>query len=62
MIAMRNNSEIPCLACQKWNATVKSFSCNPNECKKLSEWLFEHAQIEPVETMQVLAVPIQYVV
>ncbi|MGD0996186.1 MAG: hypothetical protein ABR909_11765 [Candidatus Bathyarchaeia archaeon] len=62
MIGMSNNSEIPCSACHKWDATAKSFSCNPGECRKLSEWLFVHAQIERAETTQFVVVPIQYVV
>jgi hypothetical protein len=62
MIAMSNNSEIPCSACHKWDAKAKSFSCKPNECRKLSEWLFDHAQMEPAENMQFAIAPIQYVV
>jgi len=59
---MSSNSEIPCSACHKWNKKEKSFFCNPNECRKLSEWLFDHAQRKLVETMQVVDAPIQYVV
>ena len=59
---MSSNSEIPCSDCHKWDAKAKSFSCNPNECRKLSEWLFDHAQIERVETVHFVVVPIQYVV
>jgi len=62
MVAMSCNSEIPCSACHKWDAKAKSFSCNPHECRKLSEWLFNHTQIELAETMQLAVVPIQYVV
>ncbi|MGD0643498.1 MAG: hypothetical protein ABSA75_01175 [Candidatus Bathyarchaeia archaeon] len=59
---MSNNSEIPCSACHNWDATAKSFSCNPDKCQKLSEWLLAHGQIARAETMQVAVVPIQYVV
>jgi len=59
---MARNSEIPCSACHKWNAQAKSFSCNPHECKQLSEWLFAHAQLERVEATQFMVAPIQYVV
>ncbi|HYA77138.1 MAG TPA: hypothetical protein VEF91_00315 [Verrucomicrobiae bacterium] len=59
---MSDDSEIPCSACHKWDAAAKSFSCNPHECRKLSEWLLNHAQIDRKETMQFAVVPIQYVV
>ena len=60
--AMEDNSEIPCSFCKKWDSKTKSFSCNPDECQKLTEWLFAHAQIEPKETKRVSLRPIQYVV
>jgi hypothetical protein len=64
MIAMSNNSKIPCSMCHKWNVEAKSFSCNPNKCQKLSEWLYDHAQLKtPTENVQVIIeAPIQYVV
>jgi len=63
VIAMGNNSEIPCSACHQWNAKAKSFSCNPNKCKKLSEWLLDNAQLANEETVQIkVQVPIQYVI
>jgi hypothetical protein len=62
MIAMSNNSEIPCSACHLWNQEAKNFSCNPHKCQKLSEWLFDHAQIDTTENMQIIEAPIQYIV
>jgi hypothetical protein len=42
MIAMEHQEEIPCASCQSWNGKEKKFSCNPNHCKGLSEWMHEH--------------------
>ena len=63
-IPMSQNSEIPCGACQKWNAKVKSFSCKPNKCQKLSEWLLDHSKIDITENSQIqrTQAPNQYVV
>jgi hypothetical protein len=62
MFAMSKNSEIPCSACHKWNATAKSFSCNPHQCQQLSEWFIVYTKIDPMETIQVVAAQIQYIV
>jgi len=62
MFAMSKNSKIPCSACHKWDAMAKSFSCNPYQCQQLSEWLIVYTKIEPVETIQVEAAPMQYIV
>jgi len=62
MFAMSNNSEIPCSFCRKWDSKAHSFSCNPNKCDKLSEWLFDHTQIECTQTKQVVMLPIRYIV
>ena len=62
MFAMNNNSEIPCSLCHKWDIKAKSFTCSPNKCQKLSEWLLGHAQIEQTETKQVAVPPILYIV
>ena len=42
MISMEHQEEIPCASCQSWNGKEKKFSCNPNHCKGLSEWMHEH--------------------
>jgi hypothetical protein len=60
--AMSNDSEIPCSFCSKWDSKTTSFSCNPEECQKLSEWLFNHAKIMPTETKKVAVLPIHYIV
>ena len=42
-----------------WNAEKKRFSCDPNRCKKLSDWLLKHATgnaVNPQEKM------VQYIV
>jgi hypothetical protein len=62
LIVMSANSEIPCSLCHKWSAEAQSFSCNPNKCQKLSEWLYDHAQKELSEELQIIDAPIQYVV
>lgn len=59
---MSQNEEIPCAACQLWNAKTKSFSCNPNSCSKLSEWLIERTPQLNVEITEKSNIPIQYVV
>ena len=59
---MSKNSEIPCSACHKWDATTKVFSCNPHKCQQLSEWLIIFTKIESMETIQVVEASIQYIV
>ena len=54
--------KFPALFCQKWDSKARSFSCNPDECQKLSEWLFVNAHIELKKTKRVNAFAIQYVV
>ena len=39
--------EIPCNTCLFWNKVNKSFSCDPNKCVRLSEWLLKHASKMP---------------
>ena len=43
---MENDANIPCNTCMFWNPTKKSFSCDPNTCKKLSNWLLKHANAD----------------
>jgi hypothetical protein len=62
MFAMDKNSEIPCCFCQKWDPKAKKLFCNPNNCKKVSEWLLDHAHIEPMEIKRVDIQSIQYVI
>jgi hypothetical protein len=60
---MNYASEIPCSSCHRWNSKAKSFSCNPNKCTKLAEWLFDHAQIEKKQPLpQAIEATPQYVV
>jgi hypothetical protein len=40
---MKNQGEIPCTACQSWDRKQKKFSCNPDDCKELTKWLFANA-------------------
>jgi hypothetical protein len=54
MIATEHQEKIPCASYQSWNGRQKKFSCNPNFCKGLSEWMQEHASIPSVsEQIQV---------
>ena len=41
---MGSNANIPCANCLLWNPEKKSFSCDPNTCKKLSDWLLKHSK------------------
>jgi hypothetical protein len=41
---MESDASIPCATCLLWNPEKKSFSCDPNTCKKLSKWLLKHAK------------------
>ena len=43
-IKMESDAEIPCSTCPLWHPEEKSFSCNPNKCEKLSNWLLKHAK------------------
>jgi len=64
-MAMSNISEIPCTNCHQWNAKKKIFTCNPDKCVKLSEWLLDHTSMDKAEEdeiIEVVAAPIQYVV
>jgi hypothetical protein len=62
---MEHQEEIPCASCQSWNGKQKKFSCNPNHCKELSEWMHEHNS-QPIAMEQIqIQLPetaIQYVV
>ena len=56
---MESDANIPCATCLMWNPEKKRFSCDPNRCKKLSDWLLKHAgdnAVNPQEKM------VQYVV
>jgi len=60
---MKNEADIPCAQCSLWDAKAKSFSCNPNRCGRLSNWLLQNAQnhATQIQTEQVQP-QIQYVV
>jgi hypothetical protein len=65
MIAMEHQEEIPCASCQSWNGKLKKFSCNPNLCKGLTEWMHEHASIPSAAEQIQVHLPetaIQYIV
>jgi hypothetical protein len=61
---MEHQEEIPCASCQSWNGKQKKFSCNPNTCKGLSEWMHGHSQPSAIEQILVHRpeTAIQYVV
>jgi hypothetical protein len=40
---MAKQKEIPCASCQSWVKKQKKFSCNPDDCKGLADWLFANA-------------------
>lgn len=56
---MKIKAEIPCATCSLWNPKEKRFSCDPNRCEKLSNWLLKHARDNTVEPPNKI---IQYVV
>jgi len=56
---MGSDVEIPCSTCLLWNPETKSFSCNPNSCKKLSNWLLKHTREKAFEPQDQI---VQYVV
>jgi hypothetical protein len=65
MIVMEHQKEIPCASCQSWNGKQKKFSCNPNYCKGLSEWMQAHSSLpNAMEQIQVQLpeTAIQYIV
>jgi len=61
-IVMSNNSDIPCSVCHYWNTNAKSFSCNPRECRKLSEWLITRPRNNEEGQIQVTESQAQYLV
>jgi len=56
---MESDADIPCAACLFWDPEEKSFACDPNSCKKLSEWLLKHARDNVTEPEDKI---VQYVV
>jgi hypothetical protein len=56
---MEGDDSIPCSKCLFWDEVKKSFSCDPNRCKKLSDWLLKHARDNTVNPYNKI---IQYVV
>ena len=46
---MESDASIPCSTCLLWNREKKSFSCDPNRCKKLADWLLKHTSEDEVE-------------
>jgi hypothetical protein len=56
---MESDADIPCATCLFWNLEKKSFSCDPNSCKKLSDWLLKHAKDNEVDPENKI---VQYVV
>ena len=43
---MSSNAEIPCATCLLWKPKEKSFTCDPNTCKKLTNWLMKEARVD----------------
>jgi hypothetical protein len=56
---MESDANIPCSKCLLWDKVKKSFSCDPNRCKKLSDWLLKHATDNAAEPQKKM---VQYVV
>jgi hypothetical protein len=56
---MGSDAEIPCSSCLLWNPQKKSFACDPNSCKRLSNWLLKHARDNAVTPQDKI---VQYVV
>ena len=56
---MESAADIPCSTCLFWNPEKKSFACDPNSCKKLSDWLLKHAKGNVAEPQDKI---VQYVV
>ena len=42
---MSSNAEIPCATCLLWKPKEKSFTCDPNACKRLTNWLMKYAKV-----------------
>jgi hypothetical protein len=63
---MEKQGEIPCASCRSWAKKQKKFSCNPDECKGLTQWIFANAPNLNSENVKLLvALPecaTQYVV
>ncbi|MGF3522871.1 MAG: hypothetical protein ACQXXJ_07220 [Candidatus Bathyarchaeia archaeon] len=49
---MKDNAEIPCASCKFWKKDKKTFSCNPNNCTRLNNWLISHVHIDLGAKMQ----------
>jgi hypothetical protein len=56
---MESDASIPCSKCLLWDKEKTSFSCDPNRCKKLSDWLLKHARDSTVDLQDKI---VQYVV
>lgn len=52
---MENDDVIPCAKCAAWNQKTKSFSCSPNECAKLSNWLLKHVKEDTISMPNVVS-------
>jgi hypothetical protein len=63
---MEKQAEIPCASCRSWVKKQKKFSCNPDQCTGLTEWIFSNAPNLNSENVKLLvALPecaTQYVV
>jgi hypothetical protein len=62
MFLMNSNSEISCYFCLKRISKIRTAHCNFDECKKLTEWLYDNPKTEPSENKQVGAFLIRYIV
>jgi hypothetical protein len=65
MIAMEPKEEIPCAKCHSYKAKDKKFSCNPQDCKELSDWIFENVtqlRTESLQTQRCPEIAVRYVV
>jgi hypothetical protein len=66
VIVVKKQMGIPCMQCDSWKKKERKFSCNPNDCKVLTEWLLGHAPVLTKDTVQMQVhlpdVAIRYVV
>lgn len=52
---MENDDVIPCAKCMAWNQETKSFSCSPNKCLKLSNWLLKYAREDTISMPSIVS-------
>jgi hypothetical protein len=48
----KKEKQIPCTTCKSYNAKLSKFSCKPNDCKELSDWLLPYVNQREPESLQ----------